>query len=148
MAEFISNSAILTAIQPQHCAYGHSLDRPKVRKMADFTAKSAIRCDVLATLLPRPNADQPVCQWITGPAKKAWSTGLVLAWDLDLQTSVDSHPRETLGSEDRYGYNQGEGVVEVHRRGPKALHQCPDRKARRDDLVDILWPVRTILQLA
>ena len=41
MAEFISNSAILTAIQPQHCAYGHSLDRPKVRKMADFTAKSA-----------------------------------------------------------------------------------------------------------
>ena len=42
MADFISNSAILTAIQPQHCAYGHSLDRPKVRKMADFTAQSAI----------------------------------------------------------------------------------------------------------
>ena len=42
MADFISNFAILTAIQPQHCAYGRSLDRPKVRKMADFMAKSAM----------------------------------------------------------------------------------------------------------
>ena len=41
MAEFISNSTILTTIQPQHCAYGRSLDRPKARKMADFTANSA-----------------------------------------------------------------------------------------------------------
>ena len=42
MADFISNSAILTTIQPQHCVYARSLDRPKARKLADFVVKSAI----------------------------------------------------------------------------------------------------------
>ena len=42
MADFISNSAILTTIRPRRRAYGRSLDRPKARKMADFTGKSDI----------------------------------------------------------------------------------------------------------
>ena len=41
MADFVSNSAILTAIRPQLRAYAGDRTRPKVRKMADFTAKSA-----------------------------------------------------------------------------------------------------------
>ena len=50
MAEFISNSAILTTIQPQQCVYGRSLDRPKARKMADFAVKSAI--DTMQYIVP------------------------------------------------------------------------------------------------
>ena len=42
MAEFISNSAIRRTIQPQLRAYAGDRTRPKVRKMADFTARSAI----------------------------------------------------------------------------------------------------------
>ena len=43
MAEFISNSAIRRTIQPQLRAYAGDRTRPKVRKMADFAVKSAIR---------------------------------------------------------------------------------------------------------
>ena len=42
MAEIISNSAILTTVRPQRHAYGGGQIRPRARKMADFTANSAI----------------------------------------------------------------------------------------------------------
>ena len=59
--ELTGNSAILTATRPQLRAYAGNRTRPKVRKMADFTAKSAI-----ARLFARnyPGTGRYVGEWI------------------------------------------------------------------------------------